>query len=291
VRNIKTITILCSFLLNHSLYSYECDGIEYTKNSFGDVLLNIDNLNKDELSEKLKRFISCVNAQENNPVIKIDVPYEKSHFINAIESAGFELHACTPRFEFIIKNGVSVPAPFTAVSSAQVLVLDGDNVLVVEEKTRKGLLGFPAGMTEPSELVRTTAARKLKEEVGYTANIDRPKLFAIMNRVKFNRYGASSYVHYFTINKNEIDGELKIDDDKILRAFFVPLQDVAQKDSIEGLSNIAFMKDIASHLLNKCKNGGHKSYLDPRQTDRLKKGIANIDESDTMTIEFFNICQ
>src|SRR5262245_26048042 len=126
------IYVLCIILVCASInvHAHQCNGVNYKKNQFGDIFPEWEEIPNQNFTETLSKFIECANKEEKNPVIKIDIPLEKSSYIHLVKSSGFELFAATSaKIEFIVRNGVSIPDPFTAVAGSQVLLIDGEKVL------------------------------------------------------------------------------------------------------------------------------------------------------------------
>ncbi len=263
---------------------YEFSGIKYKKNNFGDIFPVWQEVPAKDLPKKLSRFISCLDIIKGTPCI-IEVPHHKAAVLNTIKEAQFTLYyADNEKTEWIFKNGSSIPLPYTAIIGAQILVQKNDTVLVIEEKTRRGLLGFPAGTAELQELPRETASRELKEEVNLCVLPQDLELFAMINRVKANRFKANSVNHYFLVDNIKVSGELKPDGKEVRQAFYAPLQDIAEQKSIQGLSISPAVAALAKHLQSGRTKSYSQDFLDYRQ---LSKSESCCDNTDIMTIEFF----
>ncbi len=127
-----------------TLFFHEATGIHYTKNNFGDIFPEWQNIPQEQLTERLSAFSN---------LLKDDV-------LDSIKKAGFIFyHGNNDKAEWIFKNDSSIPEPYTASIGAAIIIKNGDSVLVVEEKTRPGILGFPGGTTDFQGSLRTTAAR------------------------------------------------------------------------------------------------------------------------------------
>ncbi len=264
--------------------AHEHAGLYYKKNRFGDILLLLEEIPQEDFLLKLYEFMKYMDGIKGTPCI-IEVPHEKASVLSTIKEVGFELyHANNEKTEWIFKNGSSIPEPYTASIGTHVLVQKDDTVLVVEEKTRRGLLGFPGGTTDFQELMRDTAVRELKEEVNLSAFPSELKLFAIRNRVKANRFNANSIDHYFTIDATQVNGELKPDGEEVIRAFYAPLQDIIDQKNIQGLAGTPSFAALAEHLQNGRERSYSQNFPDFRQ---LSKPVECRDNSDIMTIEFF----
>lgn len=268
-----------------SMPEYELLGIPYKKNNFGDVLVQWENVSYEELTQKLSLFVEALKEKERGAAFFIDVSHEKAAILPIVKRAGFTLHhANSDKSEWILKNGATIPEPYTALGGAQVLVRKGDLVLVIEEKTRKGLLGFPAGTSEPHELARATAARELYEEVGLTVDPRVLKLVALFNRTRVNRYGASSYNHYYVVDAANVQGDINTQDSEIARALWVPLAEIAAQKTIDGLTVSPAIAALAQQVLDDNRRSHVEYFVDYRQ---LSKPENARDQKDTMVVEFF----
>lgn len=159
------------------------------------------------------------------------------------------------------------------------MVLDGDKVLVIEEITRKGILGFPAGGAEPEEFARETACRELYEEVGLIAQPQDLKLIALINRKKANKQGATLYGHCYIVER--VVGTLTIDPKEVVQAFWVSIADLVEASEINHLKVSPYHNALAKHILNQCASSYSMTLPDIRQTPIL------YDPTDMMNVEFF----
>lgn len=206
--------------------TYECENIPYTFNRFGDILIQWHTISEDQLLQNITRFIDALKKNDaqstntntpsigdftltnkNSPFI-IEIPHERASIIPAIKQVGFTLHcANNEKTVWIITNGSSIPAPYTAIASAIVIVLDQGNVLAIEETTRPGLLCFPSGHVDAGEFIHNAAVRELYEEGGLTVHPQDLLLIGAINRIRANPQGASSYTYCYFVQKNKITGE------------------------------------------------------------------------------------
>jgi ADP-ribose pyrophosphatase YjhB (NUDIX family) len=154
---------------------------------------------------------------------------------------------------------------------------------VIEEKTRKGTLEFPGGTTEVMELVRSSAARELQEEVNINVPENKLQLCAIANRVKANRFNANSVVYYYLVDSDFTTGIVQPDNKEVVQAFFVPLQDLIHKSEVDNLKVFPTIAAIAKHIYEGRKKTYMQNFLDYRQ---LSQPEAARDNNDIMTIEF-----
>ena len=257
---------------------YEAEGVFYKTNRFGDIFPIWQNIPQVELKNKLITFVEAVK-EKGSPII-LEIPHEKSPLLNTLIQASFSLyHADQVKSEWIIKNESPIPHPFTAISGAHVMVLKDDKVLVVEEITRKGILGFPAGGAEPGEFARDVACRELREEVGLIVEPQDLKLIALINRLKVNKQGASLYGHCFVAIRTA--GTINIDPKEIAQAFWIPLSELSEASEINGLKVNAYSNALAKHILNGCKTSFFATLPDPGQTPDSSPPIK------LMNVEFF----
>jgi len=264
--------------------TYELVGIQYKKNNFGDIFPLWQDIPQEELLSNLSQFVSFLDMAKGTPCI-IEVPHSRGAVLDIIKQAGFTLHyANSDKTEWIFKNNSPIPLPFNAAIGALVVVKKDDMVLVIEEKTRPGLLEFPAGSTELKELPRQTAVRELLEEVNLSVCPNDLELFAIVNKTRENRFNANAVHHCYTVNHDKISGILKPDNNEVTQAFYAPLQDIAKQKSIQGLSVSSKIAALAKHLKEDRIKSYSQNFLEARQLLKEKKFH---DNNDIETIEFF----
>lgn len=254
------------------------DVLPYKKNSFGDIFLDYHGIPAEELSHRLISSVESLRG-EKAPFI-LEVPHEKAAILDAIKSAGFSLfHADNNKTEWILRNGSGIPAPYTAVGGAQVIVLRNGKILAIEEKTRRGLLSFPGGTANPKEAIRTTAARELFEEVKLTVQPDALRLISLRNRLNCNKQGASEYNHLFLTTK--ADGEAVACPQEVEQVLWIPVTDLLEAKETHGLRSSPLIRELAKHIYT----GAQKSYTltmpDCRQWTAMR------DPSDVMNVDFF----
>lgn len=257
---------------------HSIDEIPYHVNRYGDIFPHWPTIHDEELRDKLLAFIETF--KEKKQAIILQIPHERSPILNAISRAGFTFHGGDQKGStWIVKNGSSIPLPFTAISGAHVIVLKEGKVLVLEERTRRGILGFPAGGTERGEFARETAQRELYEEVGLHVQPEDLKLIALINRKNGNLEGANHLGHcYLTQN---VAGEICLDPIEIVQAFWISVNDLAEASEIQGLKISPYMNALGGHILNGCRFSYSAQLLDIRQTLLVN------DPLDYMNVEFF----
>ena len=268
----------------------QCDmpqaaGIQYTRNNFGDIFPQWHNISHEKLSTQLALFVDQLKNKFPETPFIVEVPHEKAAAINLIKKAGFSFYAANnDKSEWIYKNNSSIPAPYTTSIGSGVCIRKDDTILVIEEKTRRGYIGFPGGTADEKEDLRAAAVRELKEEVNLDINPNDLTLFALINRVNINRFHANGTDHHYVIDYSKVAGDLKPISSEIVQLFYAPLEDIAKQIPINGLLVDPAMAAQAQHLLNKNSHSHHEIFLDYRQFFK-KESERNHD--DTMTIEFF----
>lgn len=263
---------------------YECAGVQYKKNNFGDIFPQWQNIPHEQLHTQLSSFVNTLKDTIKETPFIIEVPHEKAAILDAIKKAGFSFyHGDNDKSEWIFKNNSSIPDPYTSHIGGGVIIRKGDDVLVIEEKTRRGELCTPGGTTERQELVRTAAARELKEEVGLFVDSNDLILVAIVNRIKANKFNANNSTYYYIVDHNKVSGDFILNPNEVAQAFYAPLKDIAKQMPINGLNVPPATAAIAQHLLNKNTQSRHETVLDYRQA--LKKECDK-NLNDIMTIEF-----
>ncbi len=271
---------------------YELESVRYKKNNFGDILPLWEEIPLENLNEQLSFLVNSLKDKIQGTPFIINVPHNKAAALDHIRQAGFVLHhANNDKTEWIFKNGSSIPEPYSSVIAASVIVKKEDEILIIEEKTRRGALGFPGGTANFREFPCITAARECKEEVNLNMNPNTLQLLAITNRICVNRYGANGAHYYYIIDSNDTKGELEIDLIEIVRAFFVPLKDIAEQPSVEGLKVTPFYAALAKHILDgriqsRSAMFNYDRQLSEEESMELYKKAADRDLRDIMTVEF-----
>lgn len=258
-----------------------CEGVSYNTNRFGDIFPQWQSIPEQELTETLVRFVGALKHQQA-PFI-IEIPHDRASAIPHIRGAGFTFHCGdNEKTVWIIINGSPIPCPYTATGNTLIMVLDQDKILVIEEKTRPGILGFPAGNADPNEFIKHTAVRELYEEVGLVAQPEQLKLIGLVNRLNVNPQGASSYTYCYLLLKEHASGEVAIDTNEIIRALWVPLDTLRSQATIEGLKVTPFINKLADHLYHRCAHTQQLTVIDDLQLTATTQ-----DTRDIMYAELF----
>ena len=252
--------------------------IPYHMNRYGDIFPLWQSIPEEELGDKLLTLVEPF--KEKKQAIILHIPHEKFSILNAILHAGFTFHYGDQNGStWVVKNCSSIPQPFTAISGSRVIVLKDGKVLVLEDRGRRGILGFPAGGTEKGEYARETAQRELFEEVGLRVQLEDLKLISLINRKNGNTEGANHFGHcYLTQN---VTGEVCIDPVEIVQAFWISVHELAEASEIHGLKVPPYLNALGRHILNGCRSSYSTKLLDNRQT------LIVSDPFDCMNVEFF----
>lgn len=266
--------------------NHESRVIFYKKDNHGNIWPQLFNLEHNQLTERLKAFVSTLAEKEKGNAFIIHLPHDHASKIMAIQSAGFVLnHADGTKTEWIIKNGSSISHPATAIGEVRVIVMrennNNDEVLVIENKNTQGWVDFPGGSVNVKELSRAAAYRELKEKTDLNFDQQYSKLIALLNRVDANRYGASDYCHYYLAD--QVSGTIKIKESDIVQFSWAPLKDIAEGKNIGNSKANLMMQFIAKHILNKTASRTH-ILPDHRQYYANQK-----DSNDLMVLELFQV--
>lgn len=267
-------------------FFHETGNMWYKKNNFGDIFPQWQDIPSAQLTERLSTFVNLLKDELQETPFIVEVPHAKAGNIDAIKNAGFTFFHCNnDKSEWIFKNGSSIPDPYTSVIGTQILIRKDDMVLVMEERTRPGFVSFPGGCVDFNELTRITAMRELKEEINLDVHPNDLTLFAIVNTVKINRFGANSANHYFVVDHSKLSGELIPNPSEVVRTFYAPLQDLANQTPVDGLVVIPSIAALAQHLLNKNAPSHHEAFSNDNRLFSKKDSERN--PNGTMIIEFF----
>lgn len=117
------------------------------------------------------------------------------------------------------------------IKSCGCIVINDGKVLLI--KQHQGFYGFPKGHVEKNETEIETAYRETKEETGIDVILDKEKRFEISYYTRKNNFKT---VVYFLAHPKNI--EIKIQEDEILEAKWVPINDV------EGILTFDNMKKL-----------------------------------------------
>lgn len=150
-------------------------------------------------------------------------------------------HASETGIIWKTKESTILPAVKTTMAGAQIIIVDKDkNVLVIEDKGRKGKLGFPCGGGDEKELPRDTALREVEEEIGMSLDPNSLKLVAVANRIQekektgYDRV-MTGYYYVAPIKQKGSSVKLRLQESEIAQAFWVPLQQLLTARTICGL--------------------------------------------------------
>src|SRR3990167_6148309 len=170
--------------------------VHYSKNSFGDTIIDTEHLwrlcdkfQPKEFSGIVAEFVSHLKGHRPKKAFKIDLPWKYATLVEDILEAGFEIFTSTSQsVELIYKNGSPIHEPQTAILGAHVAILGDDNmVLIEEEKSRAGIIDLPCGAVERGEFIFHAGAREAHEEIGLTIDPEKLRLFALLNRKKYSK--------------------------------------------------------------------------------------------------------
>ncbi len=156
--------------------------MNYTVNRYLDVVLDPASLPGDP--DKFKDMITTQIAEwktSGKSAIWLEIPIQKSQFIQAAIDVGFKAHHCTESyFMFTLWLGgeeVKIPLYGTHIVRVEALLLRDDpsclgvkQVLVVKERYTNYKRGkdwkLLSGAVEPGEFINEAIVREVKEEVG-----------------------------------------------------------------------------------------------------------------------------
>lgn len=286
-KSLSLLAALCASLSYGMDQSFEgadnIVGIRWKKDNFGNVILNSQDIDLNQGSVLTYCARSLLDREPGNALI-IYLSHQEGHKLQPLIEAGFTpRHIDSTKTELIIKNGSPMPDASTAAAGARVLVCRGNEVLMIEDKNMKGRAVYPGGSVDAEELALDAACREMKEEVGLTIQPTDMQKIALVNRIRGNRYSYSDYCHYYMARK--FTGEVKIQASEVLQAFWAPINDVANSETINGLKTSPTVKLLAAHIV---KNGHTSSerVLDPRQYARPAD---QQDARDVMDIDLFHI--
>lgn len=259
---------------------YQENGVSFKRNHFGDIFPFWEDIPNEKLTEKLLTFVDTV--KEKGSPIMIEIPHEKLPILNAVMNSNFTLHYADQRQSvWIFRNSSSIPYPFTAIGGACIWVIKNGKVLVIEERTKKGILGLPAGGADPAEFVRETACRELCEETGLIVQPQDLKLIALVNRKNANKQGASLYGYCFITE--DVQGSVKIDPKEVAQAFWIPITDLAKNSEIQNLKISPLISTLAKHILDGCH------FSDSLKLPVIHQTTVFSDSKETMDVELFQL--
>jgi ADP-ribose pyrophosphatase YjhB (NUDIX family) len=107
------------------------------------------------------------------------------------------------------------------LASAEVLILDHENRLLLQRRADNGLWAIPGGMMEPGETFEETAHREICEEVGLELGV--LELFTVLSGPDFYyQYPNGDEVYNVTVVyiARSFTGALKMDEESTDSGFF-----------------------------------------------------------------------
>lgn len=262
-------------------------GIKWRGDQFGNLHPEPTSVASEKLVNALKRFVDDRRETERGHAFLIRIGHEDGRLSKAIHEAGFSYRYGDDRgTEWIINNGSPIPAVGTTTKGARIIPRRKNDkgvveVLVIEDKFRRGKIRFPGGSVDPQELPEQAACRELEEEVGLKTNKGDLQLVALLSRIRANRYNNSDDCHYYVTDN--ISGSLEVQEDEVVQALWVPLVDVSKSQEVGGLPVNPLVPLIAQHILSGGKNACH-TLPDFRQSSAAKKDL-----DDTMTFHLFEL--
>lgn len=278
--------------------THETSGIKFQKDQFGNFhpdISKLDSLDKKKLSSDMKKFIEDVEKNSSGNAIIAKITREEDYFlIPLLKSISFT-HSFTNNVysEWVIKNGSPMPDAYTSIGGGFIIFLRPvfDNfknvkdyeVLMVEDKNKKGRLWLPGGAHEKGEFKYETAIRKCIEEVNLT--VEKEKLFKIANweRKNATRYEANdSADFYLTFN---VSGNVEKNSSEILWADWISLKTVLEKNEYEGKKLPLSFQHILKHV-NDFGGSSTKPILDFRQ---MSKKPEDRDLKDVMLLNLYDL--
>lgn len=287
--------VICLLLITISAHAMQqspqkeydkATGIAWSKDSYNNLCLNLENINSPSLAVLLKTFIMNHQADNVGNAFIIEHAHEPA-YRSALINAGFSFyHATQDGTKWVIKNGSPMPAAVTTLAGACVIVHKDGKVLMVEEKHKPGRLFFPGGAADPEEFIINAAQRELQEEVGLIVKLEDLRLLAFTDRIKANAYGYADCYHYFFVEQEKVFGKIQLQSNEILQTKWVSLEALAAlKDSetIGGFKMSSAARTIAKHILNPAGNTIH---IVPDISQYI---TGNPDQNNTMYLYLFNI--
>lgn len=257
--------------------------IEYKRDQFDNFHVELSSI-QEANPDDLKNFLIQASSQNPESAVFINIPHEVNQLNSRILQAGFSpLIIDKEKTQWMIRNKSPMPEPATATAGARVILKDHkNNLLVIEDKHIQGRWIFPGGSVEQKELPVLAAARELQEEVGLIVQPRDLTEVCRLTRTSANRYGYSDYAHFFMAKK--CTGILTIDPKEISQAHWLPIDELASKESINNLKITPFMKALVAHVKNECKTSSSECIPDFRQ---LNKKEGEKDPKDLMYLQFF----
>ncbi len=262
-------------------------GIIYKKNEFGDFYLSFANLPQENISDQLSAFVENYSKKNPKKAFFVDLDIQKFGMIPHVAQANFK-HFFTDEKHtlWVVYNNAEIPSPRTTICGTIVVLVEGDKVLAVEEATRRNQWGFPGGHVKQGEFPVQAAVRELKEEVGFTVNEENVKYIGDLQRVNANRFGANESTKIYMVKIYK--GALKLQKDEIIQARWIPLQDLLQNESYDGLVLDQYNRQILKHIQNIANNNPPGSRISVPDCRQLWKSEEERDSSDILHVELFN---
>lgn len=235
----------------------------------------------DPLGDRLEKFYLMHREKYIGKAFIARIPRENSDVTPHLKKAGFKLYyADTDREEWVISNGSTMPAAYTAIGGAFALVFNDRGEVLIEadctkkqnvDNTRVHKLWLPGGSIDRQELPAQAAVREVREETGVDIDVIQPAYTRV--RTSGNRYGANDIMWVF-IGKyisgtvlpqaSEVDHAAFVDPALILKSPKGSVSELAGHKYFMG----GFAYDVLRHVQEK-RPASYKTGPDFLSPDRM----------------------
>ncbi|WP_430816215.1 NUDIX domain-containing protein [Carboxylicivirga sp. RSCT41] len=174
------------------------------------------------------------------------IPIEKSDFIPALTSRGFEFHHCDERSVMLVKKLIPdayIPTGRNYIVGVGAVVLRNEQLLVIKDKYSPGYK-LPGGHIDKDESIKAAIKREVMEETGIEIELE-----SIMNIGHFNagQFGESNL--YFVCTVRALSFDISINDaDEIVEALWMDVDEFLKHEEVNAYNK----KVVEAAINNSC---------------------------------------
>lgn len=223
----------------------------------------------DKFKESLKRLVDHFKAKKKRTSLYIHQSPTKALDISYIKSLGFEYAEYNRERDeilWILDNGRGVTHIGSSVSGAGIIVRNRKNEALFILNPDHKMWVLPSGGTDRGELIRDSAVRELKEEVGLDAKVEDLMLVLMTNSSHaMGRKGLNSINHFYLLDRFSGSPKTSAEAPKIA---WIKIKDLSSKKIHQGMRLHPQAPMFAKSL--------ERGYCVHSQRKTIKNGILDI---------------
>jgi len=228
--------LLCVNCVSLKTAPKNIDEIPYTRDKFGNIWLNLADINKDP-STILPTIEQYLATKVDLEGCFIQLPYNQASYIPYLKSQGFKPYRLNEEETvWIFRNGRGIPDQSNTLGDARVALFnDKGEMLLVRDRGAK-VWTLPGGGVEAKELFRSGAIREVKEETGKDIDEAGLQLVAVANQIFSISNQPTNIVQYFFVYKKPLDNLITIEQSEIDDYIWINLDTIKENHSPKGFS-------------------------------------------------------